>query len=422
MRRKSGLHIFSLLAIVAAILAGCGVSSIPQASTNSTPTIRWRTQPGSLDDQAAYQSIAESTSQMLTNQNIRVAYEPDMSQDYTAKLKAELVSGNAPDIFWIGGVELADIVATGQVLDLKPLIDADPSFTLDDFYRQPIEELSHDGKVYGLPRDISTLVVYYNADLFTAAGLATPNELAAQGKWNWSAPLNSARQLPEPAKGQHGAGWNNWWGPSWSYFVQAAGGSLFNAERTACALDSPETIEAARFAQTFYTEKLRPTGGQETLDNLFNAGRIGMLWSGRWMTPTVRKNARFTWDVAEMPIGKRQSSWLFWGAYLINARTENPQAAWQVLKQLTSAESMGKLATLGSTIPARKNSASIDLFLASSPPRNNQAFLNSLAYATVEAPLWHISWSDYNNRVQSLWDQLIAGEITPEQFAEQACE
>lgn len=421
MPRKRSLHIFNLLAVVTAILAGCGASSVPQESTSSTTTIRWRTQPDSLDDQAAYQSIAERAGQVLTNQNIRVAYEPDMREDYTAKLKAELEAGTAPDIFWIGGVELADLVATGSVLDLKPLIDADRSFALNDFYAQPIQELFQDGKVYGLPRDISTLVVYYNEDLFKAAGLATPNELAVQDAWNWSTLLTSARQLTDPAQGQYGAGWNNWWGPSWSYFIQAAGGSLFNADRTACALSTPETIEAARFAQTFYTEKLRPTGGQETLDNLFNAGRIGMLWSGRWMTPTVRKNARFNWDVAEMPVGKRQSTWLFWGAYLINARTSNPQAAWQVLKQLTSAESMGKLTALGATIPSRNSPETIDLFLTSSPPRNNQAFLAGLEYATVEAPLWHVSWSAYNNRVQGLWDQMIAGEITPEEFGERAC-
>lgn len=421
MRWRRTLELFSLLAIVATILAACGVASAPQRSTSGPTIIRWRTQPNSPAAQAAYRALAETASQSLTSQKIQVVYEPDLSEDYAAKLKAELVAGSAPDIFWIGGMELAEIVATGQVLDLKPAIDADPSFKLDDFYDQPIRGLSHDGKLYGLPPDVSTLVVYYNTDLFKAAGLATPNQLAEQGAWNWSTLLDSARQLTDPARGQFGVGWTNWWGPSWGYFVSAAGGKLFNAGGTACALSSPATIEAARFARTFYAENLRPTGGQDTLENLFNAGRVGMMWSGRWTTPGIRRDARFNWDVAEMPAGKQRSTWLLWGAYLINARTANPDAAWQVLKQLTSAESMGKIADLGLTIPARKSQPTLDRFLKSSPPRNNRAFIAGMEYATVEAPLWNGGWSAYNARVQGHWDRMIAGEITPQEFAEQVC-
>lgn len=418
-RRSPGL--FSCLAVVSTILAACGVASTPPGSRSGTTTIRWRTQAGSTTAQAAYQALAEDISQALASQQIQVVYEPDTSEDYAEKLKAELAAGSAPDIFWIGGMELADVVATGQVLDLKPYIDADPSLTLDDFYDQPIRELSHDGKLYGLPPDVSTLVVYYNKDLFKAAGLATPNSLAAQDAWNWSTLLDSARQLTDPARGQFGVGWTNWWGPSWGYFVSAAGGRLFSADGTTCALNSPETIAAARFARTFYAEKLRPTGGQDTLENLFNAGRVGMMWSGRWTTPSIRRDARFSWDVVEMPAGKQRSTWLLWGAYLINARTADPDTAWQVLKQLTSEESMGKMADRGLTLPARKSPALVDRFLKSSPPDNNQAFLAGMEYAIPEAPLWNGSWGTYNTRVQNLWDRMIAGEITPEEFAEQGC-
>ncbi|HEY0736371.1 MAG TPA: extracellular solute-binding protein, partial [Herpetosiphonaceae bacterium] len=209
MRRRRCLELFSWLAIAATILAACGAASAPEGSMSGATTIRWRTQPGSTGEQAAYQSLADAATQALASQKIQVVYEPDLSEDYVEKLKRELATGTAPDVFWIGGVWLADIVATEQVLDLKPYIDADPRLTLDDFYDQPLRELSHDGKLYGLPRDVSTLVVYYNADLFKAAGIATPNELAEQGAWDWNALLDSARQLTDPARGQYGVGWGN---------------------------------------------------------------------------------------------------------------------------------------------------------------------------------------------------------------------
>ena len=136
----------------------------------------------------------------------------------------------------------------------------------------------------------------------------------------------------------------------------------------------------------------------------------------------MRQNAKFTYDVAEMPQGKVKSTWLFWGPYLINAKTADPQAAFEVLKQITSSEAMGKVAEKGTNIPARKNQEAVDLFLKSTPPANNQAFIDGTAYAVAEAPVWDGSWADFSSGVQEQWDQMIAGQITPEQFGKQACD
>ncbi len=435
------LNKLGILAVVAMIMSACATQ--PQGSTSSTPasgtggetaatpaagtgsgeqvTIRWRTRPSDAAEQAVYQALNDQVNQTLASQNIRVEYDPGVNQGYFEKLKTELAAGNAPDIFWIGGVELADFVATGQILDLKPYIDGDSNFKLSDFYDQPISELTRDGKIYGLPRDISTMVTYYNEDLFRAAGLKTPKELAAEGNWNWDTLLESARKLTDATNQQYGLGFGNWWGPAWGYFVNAAGGSPFNAERTACALNSPEAVAGATFARQLYDENLVVPGDADG-EALFSAGKVGMYFNGRWFTPGVRTNAQFTWDVAEMPAGKVKSTWLFWGPYLVNAKTVSPQAAWEVLKQITSAEAMARVAEMGTNIPARKNQEAVDVFLQSAPPANNQAFIAGTEYAAPEAPVWAGNWADYSSRVQSLWDQLIAGQITPEQFGTQACE
>ena len=47
-----------------------------------------------------------------------------------------------------------------------------------------MKELQQNGKLWGLPRDISTLVIYYNKDLFQKYGVDDPAKLAADGKWN----------------------------------------------------------------------------------------------------------------------------------------------------------------------------------------------------------------------------------------------
>lgn len=449
MRWKRVMHLISLLSLLVLILAACGVStetqggtgsgagstqtetassnapsaSVPSASgaSGTAVTIRWRTRPSDAAEQAVYQELAQSATQTLASQGITVQYDPGVNQGYFEKLKTELAAGTAPDIFWIGAVELADFVNTGQILDLKPLIDQDPNFKLDQFNELTIKELSRDGKVYGLPRDISTMVTYYNADLFQAAGLPTPKELADQGQWNWETFLQSAQKLTDPSKQQYGVGFGNWWGPGWGYFTNAAGGSIFNEDRTACALDQPKAIAGATFAKQLYDEKLLPASDAES-ENLFNAGKIGMYFNGRWFTPGVRTNAKFNWDVAEMPKGEVNSTWLFWGPYLINAKTTNPEAAWAVLKQITSAESLGKVAEMGSNIPSRTDQSAIDAFLKSTPPQNNQAFIKGTEYAVAEAPVWQGNWADFSSTVQKQWDQMIAGDLSPEEFGKTACE
>lgn len=431
------LNYVGLLAALAMILAAC--STTPQSNTGGAPagnttaaspapatggeavTIRWRTRPSDAAEQAVYQALNDEANAALASQNIRVVYDPGVNQGYFEKLKTELAAGNAPDIFWIGGVELADFVATGEILDIKPFIDNDPTFSLDDFYAQPIQELTRDGKIYGLPRDISTMVTYYNADMFAAAGLKTPAELAAEGNWNWDTLLESAQTLTNPANQQYGLGFGNWWGPAWGYFVNAAGGSPFNADRTGCALNTPEAIAGATFVRNLYDQRLVVPGDADG-EALFNAGKVGMYFNGRWFTPGVRTNATFNWDVAEMPMGQAKSTWLFWGPYLVNARTANPEAAWAVLKQITSADAMAKVSQMGTNIPARTNQSAVDVFLQSTPPANNQAFLAGAEYAAPEAPVWAGSWADFSATTQSLWDDMIAGRITPEQFGAQACE
>ena len=439
MQFKRMLSLFGLVMAAALVLAACGVSTQQQGGgTASSPTaapaansggaaganaitIRWRTRPSDAAEQAVYQALNDAANQQLASKNIKAVYDPGVNQDYEPKLKAELSAGTAPDIAWIPGASTADYVAASQALDIKPYLDKDTSIKASDFYPQPLAELTHDGKIYGLPRDVSTMVTYFNADLFKAAGIPNPKELSDQGKWNWDTLLDSAKKLTDANKQQYGLGFGDWWGPAWGYFTNAAGGGMFNKDRTACNLSSPESVAGAKFVQDLYNQKLVPAGDADG-EALFNAGKVGMYFNGRWFTPGVRTNAKFSWDVAEMPQGKVKSTWLFWGPYIINAKTANPDAAWEVLKAITAPEAMAKVADMGTNIPSRKDQSAVDAFLKSSPPANNQSFLKGTEYAVAEQALYTGNWGDFSGKVQSLWDQMIAGKITPEDFGKQACD
>ena len=87
--------------------------------------------------------------------------------------------------------------------------------------------------------------------------------------------------------------------------------------------------------------------------------------------------------MVELPNGPSGTpgNWLFWGAYVVNAKTAHPEEAWKLVQALTTAETQGKVAALGANIPSRVSKEALDAFLTFTPPANNQAFLNGIAEA-----------------------------------------
>jgi multiple sugar transport system substrate-binding protein len=438
MNRKTTWIVLSVLVMSSLVLSACGgaapatpAAQPPAAQATTAPsatepvTIRWRTRPDNKAEQDVYQQINDELNTKLAAQGIQLQYDPAPVAGYFDKLTTEYSAGNAPDIAWVGGANTADYTPKGVIMDLKPLADADKSFNVANFYDAPMKELEQGGKLWGLPRDISTLVMYYNKDMFKAKGLEDPADLAAKGQWNWDAFQKAAVALTDPAKKQYGFSMSNWWG-LWGWFVNSGGGSLFNADRTACNLTDPGSIKGLQFmADLFLKDKVATPPGVEggVAETDFHAGNVAMFPNGRWMTPSMRQD-KFDWGVVEMPEGPAgKKTWLFWGPYLISAKTKYPEQAWTVLKELTSPEVQAKIAALGTNIPSNKDKAAVDAFLNSKPPADNMPFVKGADYANAEMALFTGSWGDINDgQYQPAIDKIFAGKATPEEAAKEACD
>jgi len=156
----------------------------------------------------------------------------------------------------------------------------------------------------------------------------------------------------------------------------------------------------------------------------FVAGNVGMFLNGRWATPNMLAQVTFDWDVAEVPAGPAgQSNFLFWGAYVVNANTPHPEAAWELIKNLTTVDAQAQVTALGANIPSRVGEEAVQAFLNSTPQLNNMAFINALEnYAVAEAPLWKGDFGQINwNTVEPAIAQVLTGQITPEEFAGSIC-
>jgi multiple sugar transport system substrate-binding protein len=107
---------------------------------------------------------------------------------------------------------------------------------------------------------------------------------------------------------------------------------------------------------------------------------------------------------------------------VVNANTENPEAAWNLVRALTSATVQGQVAELGANIPSRVSQEALDAFLTYTPPENNQAFLDGLSENPVtEAPLWNGDWPSYRDAMNTAVNAVITGDLALADFEANIC-
>lgn len=404
--------------------------SVPFVTAQDEVELRWRTRP---DNQAEIDVYTELSNDIQAKmEGVKLTYEPGGSEtsSYQDVLLTELAAGTAPDVFWIPGADLANFAKRGVIMNLNDLASADANFDPAAFYSQQMNELtynpesdSNEGALWGLPRDASGMVLYFNKNLFDEAGIDYPTDQLEAGDWTWETFKEASAAIRDLGPDIYGFGMNAWWG-NWELFINEAGGSYFTPGRDGCALNSPEVVNAMTFMRSLYADDVAVPYGTDS-EPPFVAGNVGMFLNGRWATPNFLAQIKdFEWDAAEVPAGPAgQSNFLFWGAYVVNANTANPEMAWELVKNLTTVEAQSKVTALGANIPSRVSDDAVQAFLDSTPELNNMAWINALQnYAVAEAPLWKGDFSQINwNTVEPAITSVLNGETTPEDFSANIC-
>ena len=393
-------------------------------------TIRWRTRPDNDTETALYNSVSESLTGTDAVGGATLVYEAGGTETagYEQALLTQLSAGEAPDVFWIPGANIAQFAQAGVILNLREFADAS-GHSDADFYPGPMAELTTDPEtgepdpanyLWGLPRDVSSFILYINNDLIAEAGAEDPRELAAAGEWTWEAFQSVSEDLAALGGEITPYGQTTWWGPA-GFWMNGAGGGFYTPDGLSCNLDSDESVTGVQFVTDFYGAGLGLAWGEDP-EPVFKAGNLGMFPNGRWATPGLRE-VTFDWDAVVLPEGPGgPTSWLFWGAYVVNADTENPEAAWQLVQALTTAEVQAQISELGANIPSRVSQEALDAFLTFTPPANNQAFLDALAdNPATEAPDWLGDWPSYSIALETEVGAVIAGSRDIADFQANIC-
>jgi multiple sugar transport system substrate-binding protein len=411
------------------ILTGCAPASPDGSGSTEAVSLTWMTRPDNQAEADVYASISDDITAKGIGLDLTYVAGTSEGSPYQDKLKVDIAAGTAPDVFWLPGTDIADFAKAGLIMNIREEA-AKTEHSDADFYAGPMESLTVDPAtgatspdfLWGIPRDVSTFALYMNLDLIEKAGVDDPRELAAAGTWDWDAFEATSKAITENGgEGVKGFGAGGWWA-NWGYFVHSAGGGFFNEDRTACALDSDESVAGLEYLKGLYDNGYGVPFGEDAEPG-FKAGQVGMFINGRWATPGAREITDFAWDVVELPTGASEGrNWQFWGAYVVNAKTENPAGAWKLIQELTSADVQGQISELGANIPSRVSADATEKFLTFSPPANNQAFLNGIANNPVaEGPLWNGNWPAFDKAAGDGVTALFTGDRTLEDFQANIC-
>ena len=389
----------------ALVVSGC--SSAP-AEDDGPVTITYSNYISNDGNEDNLQAIVDAFEDENPNITVEVTTLP--YADYFTALQTDLAAGTAADVFDIEYARYAEFQANGV---LAPIELSNP-----DAYRSSlIEQYSTDGTSYALPSSFSDVVLYYNADLFDAAGLDYPTN-----DWTWADEQAAAEKLTDQAAGV----WGSHQPVSFYEFYKVLaqnGGSFFNDDLTEATFNSPEGVEAAEWLVN-KSGTVMPTieQGQGTPDfdtNLFKDGKLGMLHTGIWVFGAFADTPA-NWDIAVEPGNTAVANAVFSNAVGVSATSKNVEAAQKWAVYLSSSETeVNVRLDAGWELPTIADTAKLATYLDKGKPDNRQAVFDA-AENIAAAPSIGDSQSEMQDIITGELVEAQAGRETVEQALDNA--
>lgn len=379
---------FFLVVTTAILLASCH----PAPSGNISFMVF-----GDPAELAAYQKLVDSFSQSHPDIQVDLIQIPGQS-DYRKRLTADLVAGTPADVVFINYRRYAEFANTGALEPLGHYLEKSSLIKEEDFYQEAVTPYIWKGELMCIPQNISSLVVYYNKDMFDAADVPYP-----VNNWTWDDFLITAQALTKDLDNdgvtdQFGVGL----APSLirvAPFVWQIGGEIVDDENDpyTLMLDTSDALDAGKFVFDLQTEyHVAPNAEQEASEeseSRFINGRLAMFFNSRRGVPTYRESANFDWDVAPLPRNKTQATILHADAYCMPSASKNKVAAWTFIEYANSIEGQTIVAETGRTVPSLISVANSPAFLdPNSKPASSQVFLDVIP--TIRALPIHPNWAE----------------------------
>jgi len=436
MKNSKMFVVVSILLALSMLLAACAQTATPEETAAPVVEATTVTEPAAVEPVTikvvsflTYDENKEGAEAQVVaafqaaHPEITVDFQLLPYADYFTSLKTWIAGGTAPDVASLDLAMLQEMAAAGSLADLNPMIEAD-GYDLTAYYQSTLDMFQNNGGQFGLPASYSNVVLYYNKNLFDAAGLPYPDD-----KMDWATFMDYATKLTADTNSD---GTIDTFGTArlwWPYYMLLTGATPFNADASACTLTDQAAIDGFQaMVDLTLTDKVAPSASDLAAQDdwhMFEAGRIAMYPIGPWSVSEFNDVIKdFDWDATTLPIGPtgKKVTFLFGNAYSVLSSSKQQDAAFEFMKFITGAEGDQIRQDAGFEIAPIKSVAEASFLAAmeGKKPANAKVFLESAEFA--QSVPTHPRWSEIADAISSQLDSALLGDITVAESMQNACD
>ncbi|MEY8351756.1 sugar ABC transporter substrate-binding protein [Lachnospiraceae bacterium 54-53] len=392
-KKKSHITLGLAVCLTVSLLSGCGsgsqktVKENPAVSESGTASgeeeVKLTMLGWEIYQQAGMKALAAAYHEK--HPNVTIEIQISTWSEYWTKLEAMANSGSLPDIFWMHTNEFSKYADAGMLADITDLYDdEEANYFKNNFPDNLVANFTYDNKIYGVPKDVDTVGLVYNKDIFDEAGIAYPDET-----WTWDTLVDASKTIREKT-GKYGmmADLNEQEG--WLNTIYQAGGFYINDDKTKSGFEDEGTKKGLKEYISWQMDyDFSPT--QNEFSDLgkverFAAGEGAMMNLGSWGINNLYINyPDLNWDVAVLPKcpdpakGDGRASISNGLAYATAADNPHLDVVKDVLKFLGTKEAAIIHGENGAAIPAFNNTG--DSWANNYTGKNVKAYVEQLDYS-----------------------------------------
>ncbi len=379
---KSSLKIVVLILGISVLLVG--MVSAQDAASGDITFIFW---DNTTETRAGWEGHVARFNEQFPDIAVNLIGVPGITwSEYLNGTATLIAGGETPDIIWVATEGVRFLVSLDLMLPLDDLV-AENAESLQEYFDDTapamLDSFRVDDQLYFLPYSWNNMVIYYNKNMFDAAGLEYPSD-----DWTRDDFLAAAKAMTADNDGDGNNDQYGFSGSGGSMFftlpwIFANGANVVTEDFCAPNVTDPQVIEAVQFIHDMvYESKVAPAPGTLTNTEIqFINGEVAMFGAGRWATGGMYREGFTDYDIAPWPGNPEQTTEYGVDGFGIFRTSENVPASWEFLKYMSSAGVQeGLVASVDSgsplgNIPALRSVADQ---LSQFPPENYEIFYGSL--------------------------------------------
>lgn len=291
----------------------------------------------------------EKLSEMYMERNPTVTIEMTQAagggDEHYMKLQTMVAGGSPPHIAGFQGWEFQPFADKGALAAIDDYVARD-GFT--DPFPEGVNTIEictkRKGKLYLVPLQMGTMVMFYAKHLFDEAGVDYPTD-----DWTYEEFLDIAQKLTDIDARKYGLRANGIW-PRDIHYIRGTGKQEFDelVDPHTAMFNQPEIVEAVQTVayDVYHTLQISPTAADlEGGANEFQTGNCAMKYEGAWwfpqmMSPELQEQGKgIPFDVVLMP--KQQDELRphrGWSEGVCLMKSDQQEAAWEYVKFMAGEE------------------------------------------------------------------------------------